>query len=346
MEPKQTGYLNPEGNYIPINVDEQKAIETQIEENRRMEEENPTANPDSIAKPSSENKMDEDDIIEINKEIKENKKEINNEIDEIIKKMEEDEKIQEEKEKVQKEIQEKIQKEIDESNKMVPWLHPRVNNFISKVVKVNGKVPEENKQYYKQPAKGRAIDIRFNRQISNRSFPVEIKRFEKIEHGTEVKKENETKSITKKGEFKDDETVQSKDVSRTEIKILLEYSTPKEKYPVYYLMTIKRWGIKIDKIKEIVDPWIDEDLSDQMFLTDEYRNEPKEFNKFLYKKARVFIPNPYPYPYVQTKEEMERNHRPRPPVRTEYYYKIPEEIQEVFLFLFYLHLYFEQFHHL
>lgn len=307
MEPRQLGYTDNEGNYVSVNKEEQRDIEKQIEERQRMEEE--------VVNPQPGSKMEEEtpDIIRIDKEKKEEEKSItgNESYDMVLKEIEK---------------KEQLEKRIAEDNKLVPWLYPEVKKSIWRVEKVDGKVPKEDKKFYQQAAVGRAISIKFSYEVSSEMNGIEMKSFEgKTIPGIEFKKEELTKFIKKVGQFNEEETISSKEVSKTVIKILIEYRTSQDKYPVYYLMIIDRWNVRIKKIKEIVDPMVDSNLSDLTFLPDEYKNEPKEFDIKKYKKARVTIEH---LPYVQTEEEMQRNYRPRPLVITEQYYKMPDEIQE------------------
>lgn len=312
MESRQLGYTDNEGNYVPVNKEEQHSIEKQIEERQRMEEE--------IVNPQPGSRMEEEesnDIIGISKEEnKEGKTDMESEnYDMVLKEMEK---------------QEEFEKKIKDNNKIVPWLHTAINKTVwkrGKLDKIDGIVPEGPILLYQQAAVGRAINIQFSYETSNKMQPIEIKSYEgKKSQGIEFKKEEITKYIGKVGQFNKSEMVSSKEVSKTVIKILIEYKTPRDDYTVYYMMTIDKWSVKISKIKEVINPMLNEDLSDRTFLPDEYKNEPKEFNIRMYKKAKFTMLDPYPY--VQTEEEMKKNYRPRPPTRVEYYYKIPEEIQE------------------
>lgn len=311
MEPRQLGYLDNEGNYITVNEEEQHAIGRQIEERRRMEEENVNPQPGS--------KMEEEqlnDIIEISKEEKkEGETNMESEIiGEVLKEMEK---------------QEEFEKKIQENNKIVPWLHTTINKTIWKKKKedtTNGVVPQGPAQFYKQAAIGRAINIQFSYETINKYKQIEIKSYEgKKSQGIEFKKEENIKYIGKTGQFNESEMISSRDVNKTVIKILIEYKTSRDDYPVYYLMTIDKWNVRINKIKEIIDPMLNRNLGDRTFLPDEYKNEPKEFNIEMYKKNRVTVEY---FPYVQTEEEMQRNYRPRPLITREQYYKMPDEIQE------------------
>lgn len=305
MSKSGMNFINSEGQEEHVDTEQQLAIE------RRMEEENVNPQPGS--------RMEEEessDIIGISKEgNKEGKTIMENEnYDVVLKEMER---------------QEEFEKKIKENNKIVPWLHTSINKTVWKMGKldmIDGVVPEGPTQFYQQAAIGRAINIHFSYETSNKMQPIEIKSYEgKKSQGIEFKKEEITKYIGKVGQFNESEVISSKNVSKTVIKILIEYRTSRDDYPVYYLMTIDKWNVRINKIKEVIDPMLDEDLSDRTFLPDEYKNEPKEFNIGMYKKTAVTINR---YSYVQTEEEMKRNYRPKPIVITEHYYKMPDEVKE------------------